>query len=315
MRKDFKISIVIPIMNEEGNVHVLVEKLTDTLKIYSNYELIFIDDGSTDGTLEVLKTLNSKDAFIKYLSFSKNFGHQNALKAGLDYADGDCVISMDGDLQHPPYLIPQLIEKWQEGFDIVYTLRKDDPKIGFFKKFTARLFYFFINKLSDIGIEKGSADFRLLDQSVVKIIRTMDESPLFFRGIIQWLGYKQYALEYVPEERFWGKTKYSIKKMFGLALSGITSFSTKPLHFSTKIGTIIAALSFCYGLYALYIRLFTDIALVGWTSLLIVMSFIGGMQLVMIGIVGEYLGKLFMAQKNRPNYIIKEKSDDEIIKV
>ena len=164
--------------------------------------------------------------------------------------------------------------------------------------------------MSDIDIVKGTADFRLIDRSVIEIIRTLNESPIFFRGIIPWLGYKQCGIEYFPQERHWGKTKYSFRKMFSFALTGITSFSTKPLHFSTKIGTLIAILSFCYGLYALYIRFFTDMAIEGWTSLLIVMSFIGGVQLIMIGIVGEYLGKLFMAQKSRPNYIIKEKSND-----
>ncbi|MFH0976568.1 MAG: glycosyltransferase family 2 protein [Spirochaetota bacterium] len=310
MNKDFKLSVVIPIMNEEGNITLLIKKLYEVLKIYSNYEIIFIDDGSTDGTFEVIKKLNSNDANIKYLSFSKNFGHQNALKAGLDYAKGDCVISMDGDLQHPPELIPQLIEKWQEGYDIVYTLRKDDPKTGTIKKITAKIFYKLSNFLSDIKIEHGSADFRLVDRSVVEVIRPLHESPLFFRGIIRWLGFKQYGVEYMPEERFWGKTKYSFRKMFSFAISGITSFSVKPLHFSTKIGTIIAFLSFCYGLFALYIGLFTNKAIEGWTSLLIVISFIGGIQLIMIGIIGEYLGRLFMSQKCRPNYIIKEKSND-----
>jgi polyisoprenyl-phosphate glycosyltransferase len=309
---EFNISVVIPIMNEEGNIPLLVNKLYEVLKMYFHYEIIFIDDGSTDGTLEVVKNLNSTDANIKYLSFSKNFGHQNALKAGLDYAQGDCVISMDGDLQHPPEMIPQLIEKWQEGYDIVYTLRKDDPNIGVFKKSTARMFYKLMGRLTDIDIKQGSADFRLLDRTVVEVIRSLQESTIFFRGIIRWLGYKQYGIEYMPQERFWGETKYSYRKMVGLALTGITSFSTKPLHFATKIGTIIAILSFCYGLYAIYIKLFTNLALEGWTSLLIVMSFIGGIQLIMIGIVGEYLGKLFMAQKCRPSYIIKESSYDKI---
>lgn len=310
MRKDFLISVVIPVMNEEGNITVLVEKLNEVLKDYSRYELIFVNDGSKDSTLEVLKNLNRKDRKIKYLSLSKNFGHQNALKAGLDNAKGDCVISLDGDLQHPPELIPQLIEKWQEGYDVVYTIRKDDPKTGIFKKLTAGIFYKIINSLSDIEIKQGSADYRLLDRSVVEVIRPMQEGNLFFRGIIPWLGFKQFGIEYMPQERFWGESKYSIRKMYSFALEGITGFSIKPLHFSIKIGSFFALLSFSYVVYAVYIKLFTDKAVEGWTSLISVVLLIGGIQLIMIGIVGEYLGKLFLAQKKRPNYIIMERSDD-----
>lgn len=310
MKVKFKVSIVIPVMNEEGNLQLLIKELKEVMKIYPDYEIIFIDDGSSDRTLEILREVNSTDPIIRYLSFSKNFGHQNALKAGIDYAQGDCVISMDGDLQHPPELITKLIEKWLEGYDIVNTLRKDDPKTGFYKKLTSRIFYNIINKLSDIEIEQGSADFRLLDRSVVEIIRSLQETPLFIRGIVQWLGFRQFSISYIPKERFWGRTKYSISKMFSFSLAGITSFSVKPLHFSTKLGLIIAILAFIYGVYALYAKLFTDTTIEGWTSLLIVMSFIGGIQLIMIGILGEYLGKLFMSQKSRPYYIIKEKSND-----
>lgn len=310
MLKDFKITVIIPIKNEEGNISFLVTKLNEVLKPYLLYDIIFIDDGSTDGTLALLKSFHLNDYKIKYLSFSKNFGHQNALKAGLDYANGDCVISMDGDLQHPPELIPNLIENWLKGYDIVYTIRKDPPGTGIFKKYTAVMFYKILNFLSDIKIEQGTADFRLLDRSVVDVICSLQEDPMFFRGLIRWLGFKQLSLEYTPNGRYWGKSKYSFRKMIDLAFIGITNFSTKPLHFSTKVGTIIAFISFCYGLYAIYIKLFTDRSIEGWASLLIVMSFIGGIQLIMIGIVGEYIGKLFISQKRRPNYIIREKSCD-----
>ncbi len=310
MTTDLLVSIVIPILNEEDNIPVIVEKLQDILKQSIRYEIIFVDDGSSDATLTAVKAFNENDKRIKYISFSRNFGHQNALKAGLDYAQGDGVITMDGDLQHPPELIPQLIEKWQEGYDVITTIRKENPKASILKKLSSWGFYKVVNSLSDIQIKQGSADFRLLDRSVVEVIRHLQESPLFIRGLISWLGFKQYGIEYIPQDRLSGKTKYSMIKMFQFASFGITSFSVKPLYFSAKIGAVIAMLSFCYGLYALYIRLFTNIAIEGWASLLIVMSFIGGIQLLMMGILGEYLGKLFMAQKQRPNYIIRELSDD-----
>jgi dolichol-phosphate mannosyltransferase len=298
-------------MNEEGNIEFIAKKIITVLEKYNNYEIVFVDDGSTDNSLTILKRLHESNPQIKYISFSRNFGHQNALKAGLDYAQGDCVISMDGDMQHPPELIPDMIEKWQnEGYDVVYTIRKDDPKLGAFKRTSSRLFYKFMNLFADINLEPGCADFRLLDKSVVRVIRQFHETPLFFRGLIQWLGFKQYAIEYMPNERFWGKSKYSIKKMFNFALNGILSFSTKPLLFSIYFGIFISFCAFCYGFYAIFIKLFTDNAVSGWTSMLALVSFIGGIQLIVMGIIGLYLGKLFMESKGRPAYIIREKSDD-----
>lgn len=304
-----KLSIVIPIMNEEGNIEKLISRIFDVLKNYQDWEVFFIDDGSTDGTLEVIKKEATKNNKIKFISFSRNFGHQNALRAGLDFAKGDCVISLDGDLQHPPELIPKLIKKWQEGFDVVYTLRKDDPKISIFKRKTARMFYALMNKFSDIKIEPGAADFRLLDRKVVEILKTIKEDNLFMRGMVSWIGFRQVAVEYMPEERQWGKTKYTFKKMFKFAIAGITSFSLRPLHISTMVGYVMAGLAFVYGVYAVLIKIFTDQAISGWTSVLAGILFIGGMQMIMLGILGEYIGKLFMESKKRPSYIIKEKKN------
>lgn len=305
---NFKVSVVIPILNEEGNIDILIQKLIGVIEKYSDYELLFINDGSTDKTLEIIQEKRRNNNKIHYLSFSRNFGHQNALRAGLDYATGDCIISMDGDMQHPPELIPKLIEKWQEGYDIVYTLRKDDPKTSFFKRKTASCFYWIMNKFSNVKIDKGAADFRLLDKNVVEVVKSIKENDLFMRGMVSWLGFKQYAIEYIPEERHWGKTKYTLGKMIRLAITGITSFSLKPLHISTMLGYIIATLAFLYGIYAIIIKLFTNNTISGWTSVLTVVLFIGGIQLIMIGILGEYIGKLFIEAKKRPNYIIKEKS-------
>ena len=256
----------------------------------------------------VIPSFNNLNKKINYLSFSRNFGHQSALRAGLDYSTGDCVISMDGDLQHPPELIPDLIEKWKEGYDIVYTLREDDKKTSFLKKFTAGIFYNLINSLSNISIPKGAADFRLLDRSVVDILKTFKENTLFLRGLISWLGFRQYGIKYTPHERFSGKTKYSVKKMMMFAITGITSFSVKPLHLSTVIGVLLSITAFIYGFYALIIKFFSNEALPGWTSVLVSVLFIGGVQLIMMGIIGEYMGKLFIESKKRPNYILKDKS-------
>ncbi|MGL4986719.1 MAG: glycosyltransferase family 2 protein [Treponemataceae bacterium] len=302
-----KISIVVPIMNEEGNIRLLYEKIITTITVLDfDYEIIFVDDGSKDETLSIIKKIAIENSNIKFLSFARNFGHQNALKAGIDFSTGDCVISLDGDLQHPPELIPQLIKKWQEGFEIVYTVRQEDPKLSFVKKMTSKSFYSLMNSMSDVKIEAGSADFRLIDKSVADVIKNLNENPIFFRGMIRWLGFKQAAISYMPAERFWGKSKYSMKKMINFAVSGITSFSIKPLQLSTFLGSFIAGLSFLYAIYALCIKIFTNNSIQGWSSLLILVAFLGGIQLLFLGILGEYIGKMFIDSKRRPSYIIRE---------
>lgn len=307
---DFKISVLIPAYNEEENIKAIVNHLVPVLQQYPDYEVIFINDGSKDNTLNELKELHRTNKKVQYLSFSRNFGHQLALKAGIDHATGDCVISMDADLQHPVELIPNMIEKWREGFDIVYTVRADDPSLSLFKRATAKLFYKLINMISDIKIERGAADFRLLDKRVIQVLKEIHEPYLFLRGIIPWVGFSQFALQYMPNARYSGKSKYSFRKMVLLAFNGITSFSTKPLHVSTLLGFFISIVSFVYGFYAIIVNLFTDKAVSGWASVITSVLFIGGIQLLMLGIIGEYLGKLFIESKRRPPYIIKEKSND-----
>jgi dolichol-phosphate mannosyltransferase len=216
---------------------------------------------------------------------------------------------MDADLQHPPYLIPQLITKWQEGYEVVYTIRLDDPSVSFLKRKTSNLFYRLMNWLSDIHIPKGTADFRLLDRAVVDVLKDTKEYHLFIRGITAWVGFRQYALEYVPDERYSGKSKYTIKRMAGFALTGITSFSLKPLRLSILLGLFFAVLAFGYGVYAILMKFFTDQAVPGWASVLASVLFIGGVQLIVLGIIGEYIGKLVMESKQRPHYVIKEKSE------
>jgi dolichol-phosphate mannosyltransferase len=305
---DIELSIIIPCYNEEGNVHVLYEQLSSIFKScdVSTYEILFVNDGSSDDSLLKIKELTEKDVAVKFIHFSRNFGHQNALRAGLDFAKGVAVISLDADLQHPPELIPTLISHWRKGNKVVYTKRKDSRELSFFKRLSSRMFYKLVNYLSETKLEEGTADFRLLDRSVVETLKNFKEDNLFYRGIIPALGFKQCGVEYIPQERFSGQTKYTFTKMVRLALTGITSSSAKPLYFSIYIGTFLALCSFIYGIYAIYISIFTDMAVTGWTSLIASVLFIGGIQLIMLGIVGIYLGKLFSESKKRPNYIIEE---------
>lgn len=301
------ISVIIPAYNEAGNIKMIAQRVLEQLRNIESFEIIFVDDGSTDATLEEIKEIIKNMDNIKLISLSRNFGHQNALKAGLDYSAGDCVISMDADLQHPPELLCQLINKWKEGYDVVYTIRKDTHGISWMKKVTSKIFYKIINRLSDVEIPLGAADFRLLDRKVVNELKKMDEKWLFIRGLISWLGFKQIGIEYTAQPRHIGNSKYSIAKMMAFAIQGITSFSILPLRVSLLFGGIISFIAFLYAIYALYIKFFTNIAITGWTSLLISVLFLGGIQLFVLGIIGEYLGKMFIEGKSRPNYVIKEK--------
>ena len=302
-----EISLVIPTFNEEGNVLRLYDEIKQVLlELHiAHYEVIFIDDGSSDASLQRIEELRKQDANVHFLQLSRNFGHQHALKAGLDHASGAAVISLDADLQHPPALMKDMIQLWRNGAEVVYTRRKDQQNIGIFKKWSAKAFYWFANKISEVPIEEGTADFRLLDQKVVAAIQTFKESHLFLRGLIPTLGFKQVALDYEPAARFSGKSKYSLSKMFHFAINGITSSSAKPLYFSIYLGLFFAFLAFVYGCYAIYIAIFTDAAITGWTSLIASVLFIGGIQMILIGIVGIYLGKLFVQSKQRPTYLIK----------
>lgn len=301
-----KISVVVPCFNEEESLKTFNETLLQFLPRNYDYEIIYINDGSSDNTFQEIKALTNNDPQIKYISFSRNFGHQNALKAGYDFASGDCAISLDADLQHPPAVIPDLIAKWEQGFEIVNTLRHDHQSISLAKKMSSGLFYRIMKKLSDVNIENGMADFRLVDKKVLKELKRFQENYLFFRGIIPWMGFKQTTVEFTAAERFAGTTKYTFRKMLKFATTGVTAFSVKPLRISIYLGSIIALLSFIYGLYAVYVHFFTNQAVAGWTSVIISVLFVGGINLLMLGIIGEYLGKLFIENKRRPNYLISE---------
>jgi len=301
------VSVIIPSFNEEGNIEKLYETLVENISSIYEWEFIFVDDGSVDNTIKIVKELQIRDSRVKYIVFSRNFGHQYALKAGLDLCRGNCAISMDADLQHPPYLMREMLKYWEEGNQIVYSIRKDDIKLSFLKKMTSKLFYKLINYLSEIEINQGAADYRLLDRQVIDIIKVdIKEYNLFLRGLISWVGFNQIGIEYFPEARFSGTSKYTVKKMINFALTGITSFSVKPLRVSMLIGFFLSIFSLLYGFYALIVVLFHFQNVSGWGSIIACISFIGGIQLMILGILGEYIGKIYFEVKKRPLYIVKE---------
>ena len=301
-----KVTIIIPVYNEQGNVLKLFRAVDQVIhKLSYAFEVIFVDDGSSDETLNIIKSIAKHTSHVKYISFSRNFGHQSALKAGIDISDSDCIISMDGDMQHPPEIIPRLLQKWENGYDVVYTIRKNDSSVPFAKRILSSAFYSLLNRVSDIKVQNGAADFRLLSRNVVDILKDMDEYNLFLRGLVKWMGFKQFAIEYTPSRRNNGKSKYDMKKMIGFALNGITSFSDKPLYIAAYLGCLFALLSILYLPYAIGSFLF-GYTISGWTSLIVTISFFGGLQLMILGIIGIYLGKLFMQSKHRPLYITKE---------
>ncbi|MDP2423676.1 MAG: glycosyltransferase family 2 protein [Bacteroidales bacterium] len=302
-----RISVVVPCYNEEGNISELYHKLNEVLGSFNQAEIIFVDDGSTDCTSALVEKFAHEDKRVQLISLSRNFGHQFALKAGLDHSIGDCVISLDADLQHPPSLIPDMIKKWNEGYDVVYTVRRDSRKLPFFKKLTSRCFYFLAKMLSSVDVHPGAADFRLLDRSVVDVLKECRESYLYIRGLVSWAGFRQTSIEYTPDKRFAGKTKYSTGKMIRFAMAGITSFSIRPLQLSLILGIIIAGIAFIYGLYVVCIYTFTSKAVAGWTSTTASVLFIGGIQLIILGILGEYIGKTYIENKRRPTYVIRKK--------
>jgi len=304
-KKTVTVSIVIPCYNEEGNIIELYKRVKSVLN-EKQVEFIFIDDNSSDSTLSIIETLSDKDTAVKYISFSRNFGHQSALKAGLESASGDCVITMDADLQHPPEILKSLLVKWEEGFDIVYTIRKDDF-INPLKRLSSTLFYKISNYLSDVQLKNGAADFRLLDKNIVDVlVRDISEYHLFYRGLVSWVGFNQVAVAYNSDKRFTGKTKYSLRKMLSFAATGITSFSVKPLRYAVILGIFISFITVVYSIYILYVSTFTDKTIAGWTSVILSVLFIGGVNMILLGIIGEYIGKIFMQSKNRPHYLIKK---------
>ncbi|TAE11570.1 MAG: glycosyltransferase [Bacteroidetes bacterium] len=304
MRKT--VSIIVPVYNEQENIHILLQEIHSYMKpLPYQYQIVLVDDGSTDGTLAQIQLLTQGDTTLRYLSFSKNFGHQAALKAGLDVCQTDCCISMDGDMQHPPELLPVLLQHWEQGNDVVYTIREESTNLPYVKRVTSNLFYDLLNGLSSIELDRGSADFRLLDKKVVQQLKQLQEYDIFFRGLVKWVGFRQIGITYQSRERTRGTSKYTLKKMIRLALQGITSFSIKPLYIATYLGFVFSLLALAFVPYVLYSYYFGK-AVSGWTSTIITIAFFGGLQLMILGIIGIYLGKLFMQSKGRPLYIVQQ---------
>lgn len=306
-----RISIVVPIFNEAENIGPMSGKLLQVIGTY-DLEILFVDDGSTDESLAILKNLNDKDKRVKFISLSRNFGQQYALKAGLDHASGDAVITMDGDFQHPPSLLPEMIGEWKSGrYDMVLTKRKSGNETPFLKQITSSLLYRIMNFLSEVPMEADTPDFRLMDRKVVEVLKGNNEPFLFLRGSIAWMGFRKKMIEFEASPRLSGTSKYSLGKMMGFALDGITSFSIKPLRLATLTGLVISFFAFLYALVAVSLYFFSDRLISGWASILVSILFMGGIQLIMIGILGEYIGKIFITLMNRPNYLIREKKVDD----
>lgn len=301
------ISIVVPIYNEElvlQNFHDELRRTLDGLKL--SFEIILVNDGSSDASLALMKRLRMADPRIKIISFSRNFGHQAALTAGLDVAKGDAVIMMDADLQHPPQLIPELIRQWELGYEVIYTIRKETEGEGFFKKLSSSLFYRLLRVLSHVEVDQRTPDFRLLDRKVVERFRLIREKSRFLRGLVSWLGFKQFSVEFSAPKRPAGESKYGLRRMINFATDAITAFSALPLQLAMYLGLLIALLAFLYLTYAIVIRLFTDTATPGWASIVATVLFLGGVQLITLGIMGEYIYRIYHEVKQRPIYIVDE---------
>lgn len=302
-----KLSIVIPIFNEEQNLAELTSRLkkVECDKI-TDYEYILVNDGSKDQSYPKMLELASLDHRFKIVQLSRNFGHQLAITAGMDLATGSAGIVMDGDLQDPPEVIPQLVAKWLEGFQIVYAVREKREGESFFKLFTAKMFYRVLKKITNVDIPLDTGDFRLIDRKVLDVLKNMPEKHRFIRGMVAWSGFKSCPVFYHRDKRFAGKTKFTLGKMITFSIHGITSFSTYPLKMASSLGLLVSISGFFYLLYVIYLALFTDRTVEGWASMMVVILFIGGVQLLSLGIIGEYIGRINEEVKKRPNYIISE---------
>ena len=302
-----KVSIVISVYNEEGNIEELYSQLSEQLSYLPEirYEIIFVNDGSKDSSLKIMKSILEKDSNIRIVNLSRNYGHEIAMTAGMDYAVGDCVVFMDSDLQHPPPIVPKMIKHWQAGSKMVLTKRVENKGQFLLSKILNKLFYKLLNFLSDVDIPENTPDFRLLDRKYIEILGNLKENNRMFRGLISWLGVPNpKIIEFVAPVRLSGKTKYSIDNLFLLALDSIISFSIKPLRVATYIGIICALISMCLGAHFIYgIINDENYSYMGYGTTITMIIFIGSVQLIVLGIIGEYLGRIHLEVKNRPLYV------------
>ena len=305
--KQTVISIVVPMYNEELVVFESYKRLKEVMESLNEpYEMIFVNDGSQDATPVILRRICEADHTVHFIDFSRNFGHQTAISAGMDYSSGDAVVVIDADLQDPPEVIPEMIAKWREGYDVVYGKRAERKGETVFKRVTSAVFYRVLKSLSDVDIPVDAGDFRLIDRKVCEALKLVKERNRYVRGIISWLGFRQTGVEYVRDKRFAGETKYPLKKMLRFAFDGITSFSIKPLKLSSYVGGFVSFAGFAYLLVVIFLKLFTDHTVEGWATIMVAMLFLGSVQLICLGILGEYLGRVFNEVKPRPMYVVEE---------
>jgi len=301
------LSVIIPVYNEEGNIYKLVDRLQKVVNgLDLSCEYIFINDGSRDRSIFLIQEIAARDHSVKYIDLSRNFGHQIAVSAGLDFAKGDAIVIIDADLQDPPELIGEMYSKLKSGYQVVYAKRKSREGESYFKKLTARLFYKIMSKITSISIPLDTGDFRIIDKKVVEVLKQMPEQQKFLRGQISWIGFKQTYIQYDRQGRNAGNTGYTYDKMIRLALDGITSFSNFPLKFATVSGFLVSGITFIMMIYALWSRFISMTYEPGWTSLILTVLFIGGIQLIGIGIIGEYISRISANVRNRPLYIINK---------
>jgi dolichol-phosphate mannosyltransferase len=300
------ISVVAPVFNERDTLPELHRRLTSVLAELGTYEIVLVDDGSSDGSWPALLDLAAADSHLRLLRLSRNFGHQAALSAGLDAARGEAIVLMDADLQDPPEVIPQLVAKWREGFDVVYAVRGDREGEPRLRLASISLFYRLLHRITPTAIPQNAGDFRLLSRRAADAIAAMPERARFLRGMTSWIGYRQTGVVYAREARFAGESKYSTRKLIRLALDGITSFSTAPIKLVTAIG--FALVVFCFGVlvWTFYVRFFTKHHPQGWTSVIAVVLLLGGVQLLSLGVIGQYVARIFDETKQRPLYLVEE---------
>lgn len=307
------LSVIIPIYNEEGNIKLLHERLTSVVQQMpiDDYEFIFVNDGSKDASMALLLELSQLDSHIKYIDFSRNFGHQIAVSAGLDVTRGDSVVIIDADLQDPPELIIEMYEKRKEGFEVVYAKRRKRQGESFFKKITAKMFYRTLARITSLDIPLDTGDFRLMDKKIVEIMRKMPEQNKFLRGQISWIGFNQTYVEYDRASRHAGNSGYPLSKMLRFALDGITAFSDYPLRLATVSGFVVSGIAFLMMIYALVSRLIWEDYQPGWASIILAVLFIGGIQLLSIGVIGEYVNRIAANVRNRPLYVVRDSNVEE----
>ena len=303
------LSVVVPCFNEEESIAATHQRLAAALSKLPmlDWEIIYVDDGSTDGTRELLRSIQSEEQRVRVLRLSRNFGHQSAVTAGLEHSAGDAVVIMDADLQDPPEVIGAMLARWREGYEVVYGRRAHRSGESRFKVLSARLFYRLLNRLSEVPMPLDVGDFRLIDHKVIDVLRQMPEQARFLRGMVTWAGFRQIAVTYDRAPRVAGSTKYPLWKMLNFAVDAVSSFSTRPLRLAMWLGFAASGVALLGVAYALFVRLFTDNWVPGWAAIFIAVLFVGGVQLISLGIIGEYVGRVYNEVKHRPLYVVAER--------